>query len=164
MNEIWITNSSPVIVLAKIERLDLLIEEGRSLLLPRAVADEIIQAPAQDLARRALEAGWGAVPAAVIRDPDIIEWGLGAGETEVLSLAKQKKGTAVVDDRAARTACKALDIRVVGTLGVVLRARMRGRIKSAVEILKALQGAGLYLDENLIQTTLQRTTGETWPK
>jgi predicted nucleic acid-binding protein len=87
-----------------------------------------------------LETGWGAVPVAAIHDPQILEWGLGAGETEVLSLARQRKATAIVDDRAARTACKALDIRVIGTLSVVLRARIQGRIDSAVEILKALQG------------------------
>jgi predicted nucleic acid-binding protein len=163
MNEIWITNASPVIALAKIERLDLLLDEGHTLLVPKAVADEILQSHAQDPARRALETGWGAVPVAAIHDPQILEWGLGAGETEVLSLARQRKATAIVDDRAARTACKALDIRVIGTLSVVLRARIQGRIDSAVEILKALQGVGLYLDENLIRIALQKTTGETWP-
>jgi predicted nucleic acid-binding protein len=41
MNDIWITNASPVIALAKIERLDLLWDEGHTLLVPKAVADEI---------------------------------------------------------------------------------------------------------------------------
>jgi hypothetical protein len=36
MIETWIANASPVIALAKIERLDLLLVEGRTLLIPEA--------------------------------------------------------------------------------------------------------------------------------
>jgi hypothetical protein len=164
MSEIWVANTSPVIALAKIERLDLLSDESHPLLIPQAVVDEILQAHAQDLARRAVETGWGSKPVAVIPDPEVVEWGLGPGETGVLSLARRKKATAIVDDRAARTACKALGVRYVGTLGVVLRARIEGRIDSAAEILKALQHAGLYLDDNVIRIALRKTTGETWPE
>lgn len=163
MSKVWVANASPVIVLAKIERLDLLSDESHTLLIPQAVADEILQAPAQDFARRAVESGWGPKPVAVIPDPEVLEWGLGPGETGVLSLARQKKATAIVDDRAARTACKALGVQFVGTLGVVLRARVEGRIDSAAEILKALQRAGLYLDDHVIRIALRKTTGETWP-
>jgi len=164
MNELWIPNASPTIVLAKIERLDLLSGQGMSLSVPEAVVDEILGAPAQDPARRAVESGWEGPAVQVFPDPHIIEWGLGTGETAILSLARQKRATAVVDDRAARTACKALGIRFIGTLGVVLRVKMRGQIHSAVEVLKALQEAGLFLDRDLIQTALRKATGENWPE
>lgn len=164
MSEIWIANASPVIALAKIERLDLLRVEGRTLLIPEAVANEIFQAPAQDAARKALETGWCSKPVAVIPDLEVLEWGLGAGESAVLSLARQQKAVAIVDDRAARTACKALGIPFIGTLGVVLRARLEGRISSSVEVFKALQAAGLYLDEDVIRATLRKATEEKWPE
>jgi predicted nucleic acid-binding protein len=164
MSEIWIANASPIIALAKIERLDLVMVEGRTLLIPEAVADEILQAPAHDAARQALEAGWGSKPVAVAPDIGVLEWGLGAGETAVLSLARQQKAVAIVDDRAARIACKALGIPFIGTLGVVLRAQHEGRISSSVELLKALIGAGLYLDNKVIRVALEKTTGERWPE
>jgi len=164
MIETWIANASPVIALAKIERLDLLLVEGRTLLIPEAVVSEILQAPAHDAARQALEAGWGPNPVAVAPDMGVLEWGLGAGETTVLSLARQKKAVAIVDDRAARIACKSLGIPFIGTLGVVLRARIEGRISSSVEVLKALRGVGLYLDNKVIQVALKKTTGEKWPE
>jgi predicted nucleic acid-binding protein len=132
MIETWIANASPVTALAKIEKLDLLLVQGRTLLIPEAVVSEILQAPAHDAARKALEAGWGSKPIAVAPDMGVLEWGLGAGETTVLSLAMQKKALAIVDDRAARIACKALGIPFIGTLGVVLRARHEGRISSSV--------------------------------
>ena len=164
MIETWIANASPIIALAKIERLDLLLVEGRTLLIPEAVVSEILQAPAHDAARQALEAGWGPKPIAVAPDMGVLEWGLGAGETTVLSLARQANAVAIVDDRAARIACKALGIPLIGSLGVVLRARIEGRISSSVEVLKALRGAGLYLDNKVIQVALKKTTGEKWPE
>ena len=163
MNEIWIPNASPIIVLAKIERLDLLTGDERLLLIPKAVVDEILKSPVGDPARRAIESGWGGMPVEVRPDFDIIEWGLGLGESAVLSLAREKKARAVVDDRAARNACKALGIRFIGTLGVVLRARKEGRIASAVEVLKELDEAGLYLDKRLVRIALKEATGEAWP-
>ena len=80
----------------------------------------------------------------------------------MLSLARQQKAVAIVDDRAARIACKALGISFIGTLGVVLRAQREGRISSSVEVLKALKGVGLYLDDKLIRVALKKTTGEKW--
>ena len=62
MTEIWIANASPIIALAKIDKLDLLLTPGRTLMIPEAVAREILQAPAQDAARRALESGWSSHP------------------------------------------------------------------------------------------------------
>lgn len=164
MIETWIANASPIIALAKIERLDLLLVEGRTLLIPEAVVSEILQAPAHDAARQALEAGWGPKPVTVAPDMGVLEWGLGAGETTVLSLARQANAVAIVDDRAARIACKALGIPLIGSLGVVLRARIEGRISSSVEVLKALRGVGLYLDNKVIQVALKKTTGEKWPE
>jgi hypothetical protein len=164
MSEIWIANASPIIALAKIERLDLIVVEGRTLLIPEAVAVEILQAPAHDAARQALEAGWGPKPVAVAPDIGVLEWGLGAGETAVLTLARQQKAIAIVDDRAARIACRALGIPLIGTLGVVLRAQREGRISSSVEVLKALKGVGLYLDNMVIRVALEKTTGERWPE
>lgn len=116
MNETWITNASPIIVLAKIDKLDLLLITGRLVLVPEAVAKEILKAPAQDATREALESGWGSQPVPVTPEPEILEWGLGTGELAVLSLARQRNGVAIVDDRAARMACKALGIRLAGTL------------------------------------------------
>lgn len=164
MTDIWIVNASPIIALAKIEKLDLLLAQGRMLLIPEDVADEIIKAPEQDTARQAIESGWCSRFPAVTLDPEVLEWGLGTGESAVLSLARQQQALAVVDDRAARIACKALGIRLIGTLGVVLLARLEGRISSSVEILKALQGVGLYLDDGVIRVALRKTTGENWPE
>lgn len=106
--------------------------------------------------------GGGGTPVEVVPEIDIVEWGLGPGESAVLSLARAKDGIAVVDDRAARTACKSLKIRFIGTVGVVLRARKQGRIASAADVLKALRAGGLFFDGRLVQAALHEATGERW--
>lgn len=163
MSDMWVLNASPVIALAKANSLFILAESNRDLIIPDAVAEEIRQGPTQDPARQALESGWGPKPAVSKLEYDVLEWGLGPGESAVLSLARQKTAWAVVDDRAARNACKALGIRFIGTLGVILLAKVEGRISSSVAVLKTLQNAGLYLDDEMIRTGLLKSTGEIWP-
>ena len=50
------------------------------------------------------------------------------GESEVITLAKEMKAIAVVDDPVARTVAKIHRIRVEGTYGLVLRAAANGMI------------------------------------
>ncbi|MEP7307498.1 MAG: DUF3368 domain-containing protein [Acidobacteriota bacterium] len=128
MKETWVVNASPLISLAKIGRLDLLREAERELLIPAAVATEILAGPADDPASVALTAGELPDPVPSVSRIEVVEWGLGAGETAVLSQALDRGATAVIDDGEARTAARSLGVRFIGTLGVVIRARKEGRI------------------------------------
>jgi hypothetical protein len=60
VSDVWVVNASPVIVLAKAGFLRLLEELPTELLLPDAVAAEILVGPVDDPARKAVENGWGA--------------------------------------------------------------------------------------------------------
>jgi predicted nucleic acid-binding protein len=164
MAELWVINASPLITLAKAGQLELLQTGNRGLVIPVAVRREVMQGPADDPARRALELGFEAVFDDSPLNPMVLEWGLGAGETAVLSIAKEKGGIAVVDDRGARMAATVMGIRVIGTLGMVLRAQRMGRIQSAAAVIRALREAGLHLEDGLIREALASTTGESWPE
>jgi len=163
MTDAWVVNTSPLITLAKVGHLELLVEDSRQLWIPSAVHDEVLHGPANDPARRALQSGFGTISEAILLHPMVLEWGLGSGETAVLSYVKRNGGIAVVDDGAARMAAKVMGIKVTGTLGVVLRAHRLGRIESAASVIRALRDAGLRLDDDLIRQALARTTGEIWP-
>lgn len=89
MGETWVVNASPIISLGWIGRLDLLEAEGTTLLLPEAVVTEVCAGPPLDHARLAIEKGWGSNRVAVPATADVIEWGLGAGESAVITLARQ---------------------------------------------------------------------------
>lgn len=160
--ESWVVNASPIISLAKIGRLELLAAPGKELILPIAVAKEILAGPPGDPGRRALESGFGGQPAAVEVAPAVEQWSLGRGESAVLTLARQRGATAIIDDRDARRAASSLGVALLGTLGVVLRARAEKRIQEAAPVLKELRKIGLHLDETLIALALERSFGEIW--
>lgn len=156
MSDTWVVNASPIIALAKVGQLDLLRDLSKELLIPEAVVAEILAGPPSDLARLALEHGWGTTVGASHISSDLLEWGLGPGETAVLAVAIDRgSATAILDDAAARTCAKALGIKVMGTLGVVLRAKRKGIIPSAGNVLKSLQVAGLRLDNAMVRSVLE---------
>ena len=162
MSDLWVVNASPIISLAKADRLHLLNDLCRELLVPEAVVAEVLAGPPADPARQALQRGWGLTVAPQSVAPSLLEWGLGAGETAVLSVAMARgPATAVLDDAAARTCARALGIEVIGTLGVVLRAKRKAIIPSAAEVLKALRMAGLHMDDELARSAL-KGIGESW--
>jgi len=164
MADCRVVNASPLITLAKIGQLDLLEEQECVLVIPAPVAQEVLRWPAEDPARKALAAGWGATPVPVQPDADIMAWGLGPGQSGVLTLARSMQGVAVIDDGAARAATRALGVRLTGTLGLVLRVARLGRIASAADVLEQLLDVGLWLNNAVVRDALAQVTGEAWPR
>ena len=73
---------------------------------------------------------------------------LGAGERSVLSLAFTTSASVlcVLDDAAVRTEARWLGLPVTGTLGVILRAKLRGEVPRATDLVREAVMAGLYLE------------------
>lgn len=162
MSDVWVANASPIIALAKIDRLELLAKLTREVLLPQAVVEEIIAGSADDSARQMIEAGWGTRATPQDITPELLEWGLGPGETSVLALALERApAVALLDDAAARTCAKAIGVSTIGSLGIILRAKKQRLLSSASEAMKALRDAGLFLDDETIRRALLHV-GETW--
>ena len=164
MSDGWVINASPIITLAKVGHLDLLVELAPEIGVPPAVFREIMAGPEDDPGRRALESGWSKQLAESRIHPEVLGWSLGAGETEVLSVALEKSGwTAVIDDATARACARSLGVPIIGTLGVVLRAKRRGLVASAAKIILELRQAGLYIDDQFVRSVLKQVVGEDWP-
>lgn len=162
MSEVWIVNASPVIVLAKVGHLPLLNELADELVMPEAVVAEVLAGPESDPARQAPEGCRGVRQAPAVIPTELLEWGLGPGETAVLAPARERTpSTAILDDAAARACAKAFGVPLLGTLGIVLRAKKRGLVPQAADVLRAIRAAGLRLDDRTIRKALGGI-GETW--
>src|SRR5258708_4647255 len=108
VSEVWVVNASPIIVLAKAGYLKLLQELPGELLVPEPVAAEILAGPDSDPARQTLDKRWGKRITPEKVPNELLEWGLGAGETAVLAIARERaRCTAILDDAAARSCAKA---------------------------------------------------------
>lgn len=126
--------------------------------VPDPVAKELLAGPSDDPARLAIAGGWGrrlspgAYPAA------LLEWGLGVGETSVLALALEHQPcTVILDDAAARAAARTFGVRTLGTIGLLVRAKLRNLIPSAAQAISEVRGAGLYVDDAIVAAALHET-------
>jgi predicted nucleic acid-binding protein len=146
-----VINASPLITLFRAGLHPLLPQLFPDLAVPDAVWAEVVNATHDDPATRGLpEMNWAKKLTTPI-SPDVLEWGLGAGETAVLSYVQYHRDyTAIVDDREARRCASVLNIPLIGTAGVVVLARRRGLIDSTEFALRQLQDSGLWISEQLI--------------
>lgn len=147
-----VVNASPLITLFRAGLHPLLPELFKEIVVPDAVWAEVAGKAHDDPAARGLPGAAWVQREPVSICPDVAIWNLGAGETAVLSFARQQPGyTAIVDDRAARRCARVLGIHLQGTAGVVVLAKRRGLIGSVREALGHLKGAGLWLSEELVE-------------
>jgi len=154
--ECWVVNASPVILLAKAEVVHLLPVLCDELIVPAAVLDEVEQGSAADAGRAWLKGpGRKFIRAAPPPHPALGNWGGGRGEAEVISWALRQPGAvAILDDRAARALAARFQIRVLGSLRVIVIAKERGLIREARPALEKLRGAGAYVSEDLINRAI----------
>ncbi len=156
MSRLWVVNASPLILLGKIGRVSLLGALADELVVPEAVAREIgaKREGERILAEIASLPGARLGPEVPI-SPDLTAWNLGRGESQVLALAATLSSSrAVLDDLEARRCAQSLGLPLIGTLGVVLRAKRRGLLKSARPVIEHLRSVGLYASDQLIEQAL----------
>ena len=85
---------------------------------------------------------------------------LGAGEKEVLALGMQVPGTVVIlDERLGRLYAEALKLSFTGTLGILLRAKVEGRIPRIAPLLEHLDRLGFRLSART-RTAVLKQAGE----
>jgi predicted nucleic acid-binding protein len=80
---------------------------------------------------------------------------LGPGEQAVISYALHQGYTAGLDDLQAHLLAESLNITVVGTLGILLRAKQKGLISTVRPLMDAVIAQGFLLDLNLYQDVLR---------
>jgi len=160
-----VINASPIIALARVGQVELLSRLPARVVVPQAVADELVQAPESDPARRAIESGLFQIIPAATQPKELLAWDLGAGETAVLAYAlAHPKWIAILDDGMARRGALSFSIPMKGTLAVVILAKQHGLIESAAQVIHALRGADFRLEDAVIREALARTVGEVWKK
>lgn len=149
-----IANTTPLIALANIDRLELLYKLYGTIIIPRAVMDEIVRDPAK---KRVQDSSWIKIEA--IRDnsqKDIFRARLHAGEIEVMILAREQKADLVImDDDAAKKTAKFLGLNVTGTLGILLKAKKEGYLEKVKPVMNELVLDGMYISDEIKEYVLK---------
>lgn len=152
-----VSNSTPLIALSKIGKIELLHEYFDQIYIPKAVYEEVvvnggILYGAEEVAK----ADW-----IIVEDVgntlavESLSMYLDAGESEAIVLAKEKNGLLIIDDGDGRKAATNMNIDITGTVGVLLKAGMDGKIDLR-ESLDELNACGFRLSEKVRNFVLSK--------
>lgn len=156
MGDAAVVDASPLIYLAHAELIHLLQLASPRILVTTTVSREIRRRGAADPTVQVLEkTPWLEEVEPGPDSPRVALWALGPGETSVLSWALAHPGClAVLDDLAGRRCAETLEIPLIGTLGLVLRAKRMGDLSAARPVVEKLREAGMYLSESVLSRAL----------
>jgi predicted nucleic acid-binding protein len=152
-----IVNASPLILLTKIGRIDLLDAEDVDAVVPMPVLREVSNLdPADPTVVAIHDAGWNLVMPSSPVPESLSRWKLDPGEESVFMVALKSPGCEVViDDMAGRRCATAHGITLLGTVGLVILAKRLGRITKARPIIEDLRRVGLYVKDDVIADALK---------
>ncbi len=160
-----VSDTSPILGLASIGYLDLLHEQFGNVFIPQAVLDELKvehDFRGTEAIQKALNAGWLNLQA--IKNTHLaqsLSLDLHKGESEAITLAMDLgMEMIVVDERIGRERAKALGLKTIGILGVLLSAKKQGKITSiGAAMISLRREIGFFISDNLYQKIL-RQAGE----
>ena len=152
-----IANTSPLQYLHQAELLDLLPTLFGRIDVPDAVVAEIVEGRKRRINLPDLETlPWITIRSVADRTLLPLATGLGSGEREVLALGLESQDSLIVlDDEDARRHARAVGLDVVGTLGVLLRAKETGALKALRPVLDLLEALRFYVGNEVRHAVLE---------
>ena len=157
-----VSNSSPIIHLAKIGHLDLLHDRFGEILIPQAVYEEcVIDGKARPEVAAIKQASWLHVAPVVNRDLiRLLSAEVDRGEAEAIALAlEQQAALILLDDADAREKARIYHLKITGIVGILLGAKRTGKLVSLTKTLTELSRTGFWLSQSLREQLL-REAGE----
>ncbi|MCR4425040.1 MAG: DUF3368 domain-containing protein [Firmicutes bacterium] len=156
-----VADSSALIGLAAIGRLSLLKDFHQRILVPPAVWREVVveggNKPGVGEVQKAVSQGWIEIISPKNEDlVRLLKADLDEGEAEAIALAIEIKAEIVfIDEAEARRTAEVYGLRKAGVVGVLLRAKVEGKVGSLRSELSKLRKAGFRLCEEVSQRVLQ---------
>lgn len=141
-----VTNSTCLIALERVGQLDLLPRVFSAVFAPPAVQAEF-GSPIEWLA---------VTPAKNLGLITALRTQLDDGEAQAIAVAVELGDVLIIlDDKKARRVARQMGLQVIGTVGVLLRAKQRGIIGTVQPVLAALRDAGFHMTPALYAAALE---------
>ena len=153
-----ISNTGPIIALAKVKKLALLKEIANDVLISVAVYRELFAKIGEE--SEFIEAAIAdfikiidVKEKAIDRKIEMAIANLDEGEKQTIALASTFNEPIVVllDDRAGRQVAKELEFPTTGSIGILLRLKEKGLIEKVGVILEEMRSRGYWLSDTVIE-------------
>ena len=147
-----IGDSSALVALAVVNQLELLEKLYDTLYIPQAVFDEVTQIgkPQSNKLRQFLQSKVKQV------DLTLTHLGLGLGELEAITLYKKLDADVLlIDDNRAKKYASLNGVKVIGSLGILVKAKEKGHIERVKPFLDEIQKSEVYISQKLIEKVLK---------
>lgn len=157
-----VSNSSPIIHLTKIGRLNLLRDYFQEIVIPEAVYRECIT-EGKGRSEAELIKNADCIKRAQVKDNKLVKLlqsTLDDGESEAIALSLEIRASLILlDDSDAREKARLYGLKITGIIGILLRAKREGKVPSLKGELKRLKETGFWIAEDL-EATLLSEVGE----
>ncbi|NET57983.1 MAG: DUF3368 domain-containing protein [Symploca sp. SIO2E6] len=146
-----ISNTSPMLYLHRIGKLDWLPEIFAEILVPSAVVNELREGRPRGYDCPDLSIyTWLQVVEPISIPANLTVGDLGLGEQTAIALTLENSGFVVLlDDGLARSTAQALGLTVWGTLKILLTAKSQGLTEQIMPLVDQLQDSGMWISDDI---------------
>ena len=154
-----VSNTTPIISLLKVGKLEILKELYQELFIPYEVYLEIEAGKNKEYYTDLTKVEWIRVVKIQSEKSLLFFLDLDKGEAEAIVLANEVNADLIIlDETLGRFHAKHVGLNVTGTIGVLLKAKETGIIDKIKPVLYELLLKGIWLSEKLIKQTLAKAS------
>ncbi len=151
-----ISNTTPIITLLTISKLELLKELYGKIIIPQGVFEEIEEGKKKDYYTDLSAIDWIEIKSITDREPLKYISDLDKGEAEVIVLANELKADLlIIDEKAGREYANHFNLKLTGTIGVLLKSKELGLINKIKPLLHTMKENGIWLNHKFIDKVLK---------
>jgi len=150
-----ISNTTPILNLIKIGKLDILQKLYNKVQISQAVFREIEEGKNKDYYIDISKIDWINIMPIKSASSRLYLYDLDDGEAETIILIQEQAADLIlIDEKIGRRFANHLNIPVSGTIGILIKAKESGLINSVTPLLHELRNKSSWIDDNLFKKAL----------
>lgn len=151
-----VSNTTPLISLMKIGRLEILRDLYGEIYIPQEVFNEIEAGKTKEFYTDLSKIGWIRVEEIKDSLSPTYFLDLDKGEAEAIILAVENNADLILlDETVGRFHAKHAKLKITGTIGILLKAKEKGYISELKPLLLELRRKNVWISEGLMERVLQ---------
>jgi len=150
-----VSNTTPILNLLKIGKLDLFKELYGKIIISQAVYYEIEAGKDKDYYIDMGKIDWIEIMPIKSESSRLYLFDLDDGEAETIILAKEQAADVVIiDEKFGRRYASMINVPVTGTIGILLKAKECGLITAIAPILQELRNKSSWISNNVFEKAI----------